>query len=76
MSDTVPPVFRTTEGKARYLQAYEAVLREWPVPYEEIQIATRLGSTHVVASGPRDAPVRANPIGKTDITLAGQGPTT
>lgn len=56
MSDIVPPVFKTPEGKARYLEAYEATLRDWPVPYEELDIATRLGSTHVIASGSSSAP--------------------
>ncbi|HVM72654.1 MAG TPA: alpha/beta hydrolase [Anaerolineales bacterium] len=35
--------------------AYDAVLKEWPVPYEELFISTRLGDTHVIASGPKDA---------------------
>src|SRR5690349_9867784 len=48
--------FRSDEGKARYLAAYDAVLREWPVPFEELDLPTRFGTTHVVASGPRDAP--------------------
>jgi pimeloyl-ACP methyl ester carboxylesterase len=28
----------------------------WPVPYEEIDIPTRFGMTHVVVTGPKDAP--------------------
>jgi hypothetical protein len=32
MPEKVPPVFRSVEGKARYLEAYDAVLRDWPVP--------------------------------------------
>jgi pimeloyl-ACP methyl ester carboxylesterase len=31
-------------------------MKMWPVPYEEIEIPTRFGMTHVVASGPKDAP--------------------
>ena len=50
------PAFRTEAGRARYLAAYDAALAAWPVPYEEIDVATRLGPTHVVASGPADAP--------------------
>lgn len=56
LGDAVPPVFRSLEGKARYLEAYDAALREWPVPYEERDVATRLGITHVIASGPKEAP--------------------
>jgi pimeloyl-ACP methyl ester carboxylesterase len=50
------PAFKNDAGKARYVAAYDAALRDWPVPYEEIDAPTRLGPTHVVASGPVDAP--------------------
>jgi pimeloyl-ACP methyl ester carboxylesterase len=56
IASTFLPAFKSEEGRARYLAAYDAVLADWPVAYEEIDIPTRLGSTHVVASGPRDAP--------------------
>lgn len=48
-------VFRSPDGEAQYIQAYEAVLKQWPVPYEELYIPTRFGDTHVIASGPKDA---------------------
>jgi pimeloyl-ACP methyl ester carboxylesterase len=48
--------FRTPEGEAMYFAAYDAVLKRWPVPFEEIDIPTRFGTTHVTASGPKDAP--------------------
>lgn len=48
-------VFRSPEGVAQYQAAYESVLKEWPVPYEEFFIPTRLGETHVIASGLKDA---------------------
>ncbi len=48
--------FKTPEGKAAYFEAYEAAMKLWPVPYEEMEIPTRFGTTHVVASGPRDGP--------------------
>ncbi len=47
--------FRSDEGEARYLAAYDAVLKEWPVPFEELDLPTRFGATHVIASGSRDA---------------------
>ena len=50
------PAFKSDEGRARYMAAYDAVLRDWPVPYEQLDLPTRLGPTHVVASGPPDAP--------------------
>jgi pimeloyl-ACP methyl ester carboxylesterase len=31
-------------------------MKTWPVPYDEVDISDRFGVTHVVASGPRDAP--------------------
>jgi len=49
--------FKTAEGKARFLRAYDAALKLWPVPYEELDIPTRFGLTHVVAAGPTNAPV-------------------
>lgn len=48
--------FKTPEGAATYLAAYDAALKLWPVPYEERNIPTRFGITHVVVSGPKDAP--------------------
>lgn len=50
------PRFKTEESRARYMAAYDAALGDWPVPCEALDIPTRLGSTHVIASGPRDAP--------------------
>jgi pimeloyl-ACP methyl ester carboxylesterase len=48
--------FKTIEGKAAYLEAYDAAMNLWPVPYEEIEIPTGFGMTHAVTSGPKDAP--------------------
>jgi pimeloyl-ACP methyl ester carboxylesterase len=48
--------FRSPEGEAQYIKAYEAVLSQWPVPYEEIYVPTRFGDTHVIASGAKEAP--------------------
>ncbi len=54
--DETFPRFKTDEGQARYLAAYEAALRDWPVPCEALDIETQLGATRVIASGPKDAP--------------------
>ena len=48
--------FKTPEGEAAYLAAYEAAIKLWPVPYEEIETPGRVGTTHVVVTGPKDAP--------------------
>jgi pimeloyl-ACP methyl ester carboxylesterase len=44
-------VFKTPEGEARFLAAYDAILARWPVPYQELNIPTCFGTTHIVASG-------------------------
>jgi pimeloyl-ACP methyl ester carboxylesterase len=49
-------IFRSPESEAKYYAAYDAMLGQWPVPYEELFIPTRFGDTHVIASGPKDAP--------------------
>jgi pimeloyl-ACP methyl ester carboxylesterase len=48
--------FKTEAAEARYMAAYDAVLAKWPVAYEGITVPTRLGATHVIASGRADAP--------------------
>lgn len=55
MSDPIR-LFRSAESKARYYAAYEALLRQWPVPFEELFIPTRFGDTHVIASGTPASP--------------------
>jgi pimeloyl-ACP methyl ester carboxylesterase len=50
------PRFTSEESRTRYLAAYDAVLKAWPVPYQSHMVATRFGPTHVVESGPKDAP--------------------
>jgi pimeloyl-ACP methyl ester carboxylesterase len=50
------PRFKTEAGEARYLAAYASALADWPVPYDELDIETRLGATHVITSGPLGAP--------------------
>jgi pimeloyl-ACP methyl ester carboxylesterase len=48
--------FKSSEGEAAYFAAYDAAMKTWPVPYDEIDITNRFGVTHLVASGPRAAP--------------------
>ena len=50
------PAFKTEEGRTRYLAAYDAALAAWPAPYEELDVPTSFGTTHVVASGREGAP--------------------
>ena len=46
--------FRTPEGEAAFLAAYDAAMKAWPVPYEELTTSSRFGTTHVVVSGPEN----------------------
>lgn len=48
-------LFCSPAAEAQYAAAYQAVLQQWPVPYEELYVPTRFGATHVIASGPPDA---------------------
>ena len=50
------PRFKSDESRARYLAAYNAALADWPVPYEEFDIPTSFGCTHVIAAGANNAP--------------------
>lgn len=52
----LPFPFKNPEGEAEYMAAYEAIMRLWPVPYEDMYIPSRFGSTHLVACGSKDAP--------------------
>ena len=49
-------IYKSPEGKARCLAVYDTALSQWPVPYEQLDVPTRFGSTHVIASGPKDTP--------------------
>jgi len=55
MKNMVCP-FKSAKGEAKYMAAYEASMKLWPVPYEDMYIANRFGHTHLAASGLPDAP--------------------
>jgi pimeloyl-ACP methyl ester carboxylesterase len=50
------PVFKSAGGEARFLAAYDAAMELWPIPYEARNVDTDFGGTHVVVSGPDEAP--------------------
>jgi pimeloyl-ACP methyl ester carboxylesterase len=52
----LPSAFKTPQGEAAYMAAYEATLQLWPVPYEPRDVRGRFGSTHLVVCGPEGAP--------------------
>ena len=45
------PIYTTSDGRAKYMAAYEAMFSLWKVPYDSIDVKTRYGSTHVNVSG-------------------------
>jgi pimeloyl-ACP methyl ester carboxylesterase len=49
-------IWRRRSDKAAFMAAYDKLMQLWPVPYEAKNIVNRFGSTHVVVSGPKDAP--------------------
>ncbi len=57
-------VFKSPEGEIRNLAAYDCVLSQWPVSYEEVEVPTQFGTTHLIACGPNS--------GKPLILLHGQ----
>jgi len=48
--------FKTPAGEAQFLAAYDDEMKRWPVPYEEVDVRSRFGTTHVVVCGPQTAP--------------------
>jgi pimeloyl-ACP methyl ester carboxylesterase len=55
MAQTSSP-FKSPRGEAEYKAAYAATMELWTEPYEERDLPSRFGSTHLVVCGPEDAP--------------------
>jgi pimeloyl-ACP methyl ester carboxylesterase len=47
--------FKSSAGEAAYFAQYDAAMKLWPVPYDEMDITDRFGVTHLIASGPSTA---------------------
>lgn len=47
-------IFQNKKGEQKYLNAYNAALKLWPVPFEEKDIATTYGTAHVIVAGPKN----------------------
>ncbi len=54
--NTLPSPFKSPQGEAAYMAAYETSLKLWSVPYEAMDVPSRFGCTHLIVSGPQDAP--------------------
>ncbi|WP_449062835.1 alpha/beta fold hydrolase [Planomonospora algeriensis] len=61
------PAFRTPEAEKRFLAAYQAVLEQWPITTEPIDVRSAYGTTRVQVCGPREG----NPL----VLLHGGGAT-
>jgi pimeloyl-ACP methyl ester carboxylesterase len=48
-------VFRSKSGEQQVFEAYDSMMKVWPVPYEDRYVETKLGITHVIVSGPPTA---------------------
>ncbi len=48
-------VFKSPTGEEKNTAAYDCALSQWPVPYEELDVPTQFGATHLIASGPTGA---------------------
>jgi pimeloyl-ACP methyl ester carboxylesterase len=48
--------FYSPEKEAEFNAAYDVVMKKWPLPYEELNIPTCFGDTHVIANGLKEAP--------------------
>lgn len=49
-------IFKTPQGEAESMAAYDSVMRIWPTPYQSQTLSTRFGATHLIACGPEGAP--------------------
>ncbi|GGK93864.1 carboxylesterase [Planomonospora parontospora subsp. parontospora] len=56
MTGAVPtaPAFRTPEAERRFRAAYQAVLEQWPITAEPVDVRSAYGTTRVQVCGPRD----------------------
>jgi pimeloyl-ACP methyl ester carboxylesterase len=48
-------LYKSAEGERLVSELYDRTLAKWPVPHEDIRIATRHGEIFVIASGPESA---------------------
>jgi pimeloyl-ACP methyl ester carboxylesterase len=48
--------FRSARHEARFISAYDATMRSLAVPFDEQDLVTTFGTTHIFVSGPPSAP--------------------
>ncbi len=54
---TEKSLYKSVSGEKAIMAFYDAVLAHWPVPHQEVNIATRYGNTFAIASGDSASPV-------------------
>jgi pimeloyl-ACP methyl ester carboxylesterase len=56
LAANVIPVYTSAAGEAETMRSYQAIMDQWSVVYDELTVSTSFGQTHVIASGPHNAP--------------------
>lgn len=56
MTNHSPFIPKLSDSGTHYFQTYDESLALWPVPCKTFYVPTRFGQTHIIASGPKDAP--------------------
>jgi pimeloyl-ACP methyl ester carboxylesterase len=44
-------LFKSVETESKYMEAYEATLKEWPVAFDSMDVKTQHGCTHIISCG-------------------------
>jgi hypothetical protein len=47
-----PSPFRGPREQAQFTAIYDSAMRTWPAPFDEHDVETAYGQTHLVVSGP------------------------
>lgn len=50
------PRFRSPRAQVHYRCAYDAVMENWPVPYQTLTVSSELGRTHIIECGLAGSP--------------------
>ncbi|MBN1778514.1 MAG: alpha/beta hydrolase [Clostridiales bacterium] len=56
MDNGYSTVYRSEKWEAALLRDYDAALKNWPVPFEELEIKTPAAKTHILLCGNPDGP--------------------
>lgn len=48
--------YKSAEGKDAIMNHYNQLMKQWPIPYNEIIVETQYGKTYIIESGDRNKP--------------------